>query len=142
MSRVGTIHLEAAVGAVGTARVVVTRELTVAHFHPGMPEVYGTPFMIYLMEVAAADALQPHLPPGALGGGGAAAGRRRAAAPAGPPAPATAAAPAVDGRQARFAVRAHDGVETIGEGEHWRAVVDPARLEPKIAAKRAASGVR
>ena len=34
------------VGASATRSVKVTRELTVAHFHPGMPEVYGTPLMI------------------------------------------------------------------------------------------------
>ena len=32
------------VGAVGTATTVVTRELTVAHIHAEMPEVYGAPF--------------------------------------------------------------------------------------------------
>ena len=29
-----------------------------------MPEVYGTPFMIYLMEVAASNAIQQQLPAG------------------------------------------------------------------------------
>ncbi|MGI9183037.1 MAG: thioesterase family protein, partial [Longimicrobiaceae bacterium] len=43
---------------------MVTRDLTVAHFHAGSPEVYGTPMMIYLMEVAAAAAIQPYLPEG------------------------------------------------------------------------------
>ena len=46
----------------GTEKTVVTREVTVAHFHPEMPEVYGTPFMIYLMEVAASNAIQPCCP--------------------------------------------------------------------------------
>ena len=52
------------VGASASKSVVVTRELTVAHFHPDMPEVYGTPLMIYLMEVAAADAIHKYLPEG------------------------------------------------------------------------------
>src|SRR5215210_9380342 len=51
-------------GAWASKSVVVTRELTVAHFHPDMPEVYGTPLMIYLMEVAAADAIKEYLPEG------------------------------------------------------------------------------
>ncbi len=134
------MSLASAVGAVGTARVVVTRELTVAHFHADMPEVYGTPFMIYLMEVAAADALRPHLPPGAISVGIAVDVRHLAATPIGLEVTATAEVLAVDGRQARFAVRAHDGVETIGEGEHVRAVVDPSRLAPKLAAKRQRAG--
>ena len=38
------------VGASATKSMIVTREMTVAHFHSHMPEVYGTPMMIYLME--------------------------------------------------------------------------------------------
>src|SRR5512141_2128076 len=53
-----------AIGAESAAMEVVAREATVRHFHAEMPEVYGTPFMIYLMEVAASQAIQPSLPPG------------------------------------------------------------------------------
>lgn len=49
-------------GATATTSIGVTRDLTVAHYHPGMPEAYGTPMMVYLMEVAAAEAIQPYLP--------------------------------------------------------------------------------
>ena len=51
-------------GAEGAESVLVVHELTVAHHHPDMPEVYGTPYMVYLMEVAAANAVQVYLPPG------------------------------------------------------------------------------
>ena len=50
-----TANIPAGVSASTT--VEVTRELTVAHFHEHMPEVYGTPMMIYLMELAAARAI-------------------------------------------------------------------------------------
>jgi len=49
------------IGASASKSVVVTRDMTVAHFHADMPEVYGTPMMIYLMEVAAADAIAKYL---------------------------------------------------------------------------------
>jgi fluoroacetyl-CoA thioesterase len=43
----------------------------------------------------------------------------------------------VDGRRLAFAVRAHDGVDAIGEGTHERFVIDHARfvkrLQDKIA---------
>ena len=52
------------VGATGTVSVEVTRELTVAHLHSGMPEVYGTPMMIYLLESASAKAVANYLPEG------------------------------------------------------------------------------
>ena len=54
------------IGASASESVVVTRELTVAHFAAHMPEVYGTPLMIYLMELASARAIAPFLPPGSV----------------------------------------------------------------------------
>jgi hypothetical protein len=51
-------------GMSGSQQTVVTREITVAHFHPEMPEVYGTPFLIYLIEVASSNAIKEHLPKG------------------------------------------------------------------------------
>jgi predicted thioesterase len=38
--------------------------MTVAHFHEHMPEVYGTPIMIYHLENTAAAAIQKFLPDG------------------------------------------------------------------------------
>ena len=58
------ILIDIPIGATASETVVVTRELTVAHFAPHMPEVYGTPLMIYLMEIASAHAVAPYLPPG------------------------------------------------------------------------------
>jgi fluoroacetyl-CoA thioesterase len=42
-------------------RLVVPVERTVGHFVPGMPMVYATPMMILEMEMASADAINPHL---------------------------------------------------------------------------------
>ena len=52
------------VGQQGTATVVVRPDLTVRHHLPTMPAVYATPMMIFLMEVAAANAIHPLLPQG------------------------------------------------------------------------------
>src|SRR5258708_33454561 len=52
------------IGTSHSKSVLVTREMTVAHFHDDMPEVYGTPMMIYLMEVTATEAIQRFLPEG------------------------------------------------------------------------------
>lgn len=51
-------------GAQAETTITVTREMTVALFHADMPAVFGTPVMIYHMEVTASDALRPHLPEG------------------------------------------------------------------------------
>jgi fluoroacetyl-CoA thioesterase len=123
-------------GMTGTATTVVTREVTVAHFHPEMPEVYGTPFMIYLMEVAASNAIQAHLPAGHTSVGTAVDVQHLAATPVGRTVTAKAKVIAVDGRSVTFAVEAHDGIDRIGAGSHGRAVIDVARFLKGLAEKR------
>jgi fluoroacetyl-CoA thioesterase len=114
------------IGVSASKSVIVTRELTVAHFHPDMPEVYGTPLMIYLMEVAAAAAIQPYLPEGWVSVGVLVDVKHLAATPVGLKATATAEVISVEANTVAFAVSAHDGVEKIGEGRHVRA---PIHLE-------------
>jgi fluoroacetyl-CoA thioesterase len=46
----------------------------------------------------------------------------------------------VEGRKLVFAVSAHDGVDTIGEGRHERHVILAERFAAKVAAKAAAAG--
>jgi fluoroacetyl-CoA thioesterase len=118
--------------------VTVTRELTVGHLIPGMPEVYGTPFMIYLMEHAAAEAIKPLLPPGWISVGTLVNVRHLAATPVGFSVTATATVVSVSRHLITFAVKAHDGVDLIGEGTHERAVVELDRLNAKIGTKKAA----
>ena len=115
---------------------MVTRELTVAHFAAGMPEVYGTPMMIYLMEVASAKAIAPFLPPGWVSVGTEVNVKHLAATPIGLTVTATATVTAVADRLVTFAVRAHDGVELIGEGTHVRAMVEVERFMRRAATKR------
>jgi predicted thioesterase len=122
-------------GATATTSVVVTRDLTVAHFHPGMPEAYGTPMMVYLMELAAAEAIQLFLPAGWASVGVAVNVEHLAATPVGRRVTATATVIAVDGKTVTFAVSAHDGTEPIGEGTHVRAPIDLARFNTRLAAK-------
>ena len=113
-------------GASASQSVVVTRELTVAHFHPDMPEVYGTPLMIYLMEVAAAEAIQKYLLVGWTSVGVSVNVKHLAATPTGLTVTATAEVISVDDHTVTFTIEAHDGVEKIGEGRHVRA---PIHLE-------------
>jgi predicted thioesterase len=122
------------VGITGSESVVVRRELTVAHHKPGMPEVYGTPMMIYLMEVAAANAIQDLLPAGWVSVGAEVNIRHLAATPVGRTVIATARVTGVSERAVTFAVEAHDGVRRIGEGSHVRGAVDVVRFEARLAA--------
>jgi len=129
--------LDIPVGTTATASVEVTREITVAHHSDAMPEVYGTPYMIFLMEVAAARAIEPFLPPGSVSVGVEVKVRHLAATPIGFTATASAKVLSVEGRLVTFAVEVHDGVELIGEGTHVRGVVDFDRFTAKVAAKAA-----
>ena len=124
-------------GLTGLETVVVTREITVAHFHPGMPEVYGTPFMIYLMEVAASNAIQDLLPAGWVSVGTEVNVKHLAATPLARTVTATARVESVSERLVTFVVDAHDGVDRIGVGTHARTVVDLARFERHLQGKRA-----
>ena len=132
-----TAHGDIAIplGATATTSVVVSRDLTVAHYHPGMPEAYGTPMMVYLMEVAAAKAIQPYLPSGWASVGVAVNVKHLAATPIGLRVTAMATVTAVDGKTVTFAVSAHDEAEPIGEGTHVRAPIDLTRFNTRLTAK-------
>ena len=123
------------IGTQASRSVEVTRDLTVAHFHPGLPEVYGTPMMIYLMEVAAADAIQPHLPEGWISVGTEVNVRHLAATPVGLTVTASARVTRASDGTVAFVVEAHDGVEKIGEGTHVRSPVELVRFTRRVGRK-------
>lgn len=125
------------IGASAETSIEVTRELTVAHFHSHMPEVYGTPMMIYLMELAAARAIQSYLPEGWVSVGALVQIKHLAATPVGFTVTARADVVEVSDRLVTFRVEAHDGVEKIGEGSHIRAPVQMERFDMSVKAKAA-----
>jgi fluoroacetyl-CoA thioesterase len=111
-------------GMTGRSEVVVTRELTVGGHIEGMPPVYGTPMMIFLMESACGLAVAGHLPPGWVTVGSEVNVRHLAPTPIGRTVVATARVVEVEGRSVLFAVEAHDGERKIGEGTHRRGAVN------------------
>lgn len=127
-------------GSSASRSLVVTPELTVAHWAEGMPPVFGTPFLVYLMEVAAADVLKPHLPEGWATVGVQVNVSHLAATPLGMTVTATATLVTATDRTATFEVSAHDGVEKVGEGTHVRGAVELARFEKRWKAKAASAG--
>ncbi|HLG16573.1 MAG TPA: thioesterase family protein [Blastocatellia bacterium] len=122
-------------GASATKQVQVTREMTVAHHVDGMPEVYGTPIMIFHMETAAGEAIMPHLPDGCISVGVVVNVKHLAATPVGATVTVKAEVVGVSDATVTFAVEAHDGVEKIGEGTHVRAPVELERFLRKVAGK-------
>ncbi len=121
-------------GMTGRKEVVVTRELTVGAHVDGMPFVYGTPFMIIAMEIAAGEAVKAHLPPGWATVGSEVNIRHLAPTPMGRTVAATARVIEVSGRSILFAVEAHDGERMIGEGSHRRGAVNLESFAKRLAA--------
>ena len=116
----------------------VEHSLTVQSLNPAMPAVYATPAMVLAMERAAARAVAPALPPGALTVGTAIHVEHLAATPEGMQVTVRAELIAVQGRFLEFRVEARDERELIGRGTVGRAIVDRVRFAAKVAAKRAA----
>ncbi|HXF41278.1 MAG TPA: thioesterase family protein [Blastocatellia bacterium] len=123
------------VGATATQEIEVTRDMTVAHFHEHMPEVFGTPIMIYQMENTAAAAIQEYLPEGWITVGVVVNVKHLAATPVG--AKVTTRAEVIEVREntIKFTVEAHDGFEKIGEGTHVRAAVEMERFLRRVHTK-------
>jgi predicted thioesterase len=124
------------IGARASFALEVAPEYTVEHHHDEMPAVFGTPFMIYAMEVAATRAIESYLPEGWVSVGYVVSVKHLAATPLGSTVTATATVTEKTDRLVSSAVQAHDGVELIGEGTHVRAPVELARLEKRASAKR------
>jgi predicted thioesterase len=111
-------------GMTGEAETVVTPEITVGGNVPGMPMVYGTPFMILLMEIASGNAIRDHLPEGFVGVGTHVDVRHLAPTPLGRRVTAKARVIEKTRSSVLFDVQAFDGERLIGEGRHRRGIVD------------------
>jgi fluoroacetyl-CoA thioesterase len=123
------------VGATATSEIVVAREMTVAHVHEDMPEVYGTPIMIYHMESTSGAAIQQYLPEGWVSVGTVVNVKHLAATPVGSKVTLQATVIEIGDSTITFAVEAHDETEKIGEGTHVRAAVEMSRFMKRVKAK-------
>ena len=100
-----------------------------------MPRVFATGFMIVLFEWACVRLLKPHLDAGEGSLGIHVNVTHLAATPPGMTVTVDVEVVEVSGRKVDFKVRAHDGVDLIGEGWHERAVVAWDRFNAKVAEK-------
>jgi fluoroacetyl-CoA thioesterase len=123
----------------------VPAQKTVPHLYreapefQSMPEVFATGFMVGLMEWTCIQLLAPHLDAGEGSLGTRIDVSHMAATPVGLNVTVDAECTAVRGRRASFRVRAHDGIDMIGEGRHERAIVGWDHFNAKVAEKAAAS---
>ena len=110
-------------GAVHEVSQTVTAEVTADAMGNRGVRVLATPFLIGLLENAAAGVLIPHLPPGASTVGTMVEMRHLAATPVGMTVRARATLLEGDGRRFLFQVEAWDDKDKVAEGRHERAIV-------------------
>ncbi|HLY99216.1 MAG TPA: hotdog domain-containing protein [Candidatus Angelobacter sp.] len=124
---------EIPIGVRGEAEETVTHQHTLNHHNPALPEIYSTPNMIGLMEVAAFNALLPFCESGEITVGTAINIEHRAPTTTGARVKAEAQLESVSGRFFVFRVTAHNGVAEIGRGTVTRAFVNPSRVVERSA---------
>jgi fluoroacetyl-CoA thioesterase len=115
--------MDLAPGATAEVSLVVSAECTAHAMGNTGIHVLATPYVIGLLENAAAAVLNPHLPPGATTVGTMVEMRHLAATPVGMTVRARATLLQIDGKRFRFAVEASDDRDKIAEGHHERYLI-------------------
>ncbi len=118
----------------------IPAEWTIASLDPRLPAVFGTPAMILLMEMAAAQAMVRFLPEGHISVGVEVNVRHLAATPVGERVRARATVIEVAGRLVKFEIEAHDRQQLIGSGTHVRSGVEVARFLRRLENRLPAPG--
>lgn len=114
---------------------VVPFEWTIAAYDSSLPAVFSTPAMIGLMELAAAQAIRPHLPVGTISVGTRIEVDHLKAVSQGAKVEANARLVGTRGRFLVFETEARAGGTVIGRGKVFRAIV-PARNFHEIVEER------
>ncbi|MDH3579595.1 MAG: thioesterase family protein [Hyphomicrobiales bacterium] len=101
-----------------------------------MPNVLATGFMVGLMEWTCVQLLAPHLDDGEGSLGVHVDVSHQAATPPGLTVTVDAECTDVRGPRAYFHIKAHDGIDLIGEGDHERFIVKWDRFNARVEEKR------
>ena len=125
------------IGLKGRAETTVDGSNTAVAADSGSLQVFGTPFMVALMEKAACDSLQETLEPGNTSVGTRLDIRHSAATPVGMRVYTESVVTAIDGRTVTFSVTAYDEAGEIGSGTHERAIINAASFMERCTAKLA-----
>ena len=127
------------IGMTHTVEKTVTPDMTAKAVGSGGLEVFGTPYMLGLMECAAMWCVQNELPEGKGTVGVNISSSHLAPTPVGMKVTATAEVTDIsaNGKMITFKVTASDAEGLIGEGTHTRAVIDNARFLQKCNEKLA-----
>ncbi len=133
-------------GLTFTFRYRVPEEKTVPFVYPEsplfqeMPRVFATAYLVGLLEWACIEAMRPHLEPGEQSVRTAVSITHTAATPPGLTVTVEVRLLEVEGKRLAFAVKAHDGLDPIGEGRHERFVIDRERFARRVQEKAKRAG--
>ena len=128
--------MEIPLGTAFTAKTVVDETNIASAVGSGLVDVFATPMMVALLELAASECLKPFLEPGQASVGAHVNVSHTGATPVGMTVSATAAIAHVDRRRVEFVVEMSDDKGEIGSGTHTRYIIDVARFMEKTAAKQ------
>ena len=124
-------------GAFHSETVVVDEQNIASAVGSGLVDVFATPMMIALLELAAARCIEKFLDPGMVSVGTHVDVEHSGATPVGMKVTATATVTAVDRRKVDFDIVIRDEAGEVGRGSHTRFVVDKAKFTEKALAKKA-----
>ena len=119
------------VGAKHQVKIIVSEEITAASMRSGSLPVLATPFMVALMEQAAAELCEKFTQEGISTVGTSLNIKHLAPTPVGAEVKAVAELLSFDGRKAEFKVEAYDEIGLIGEGTHERFTIKIDRFMEK-----------
>ena len=123
------------IGLKGRSETVVTEQNTANAIGSGLVPVFATPYMIALMENAAASSLLPYLAEDEGSVGTHLDVSHSSATPIGMRVWAEATVTAVEGKKISFAVAAYDEAGEIGRGTHERFIIKPEKFLARVQAK-------
>ena len=124
------------VGTKGRAEMLVTKDNTAAAVGSGSLEVFATPWMAAMMELAACNALAPYYDEGQSSVGTKLEISHDAATPLDMKVCAEAEVIEVDRRRIVFTVTAGDETGVIGRGRHERFLIGVEKFLAKVEAKK------
>ena len=127
--------MENIAGIIGRAETVVSAENTAIAAGSGNLPVFGTPFMVALMENAASVSIIPYLNEGQSSVGTLLNISHTAATPVGMRVWAESVVTEADGRKVCFKIKAFDEAGQIGEGEHERFIIDSEKFLARTTGK-------
>lgn len=123
-------------GIKNRAEIIVTEEMTAAAAGSGLLPVYGTPFLVALMENTAHTSITEELAEGQGTVGTRMDVRHLAATPVGMKVTCESELTEVDRRRLVFTIKAYDEAGLIAEAVHERFIIDNERFLAKAEAKR------